>query len=175
METLVITPKTKVYELLEAYPQLEATLVKCAPQFKKLSNPILRKTIAKVTTLSQAASVGGLKVEELVNTLRAEVGQSSQNFGGDAEGLQKKYNTEQADWYDADKITKEIDVRDMLNAGEHPVHEVMASIKALGEGEILKTIAPFIPAPLLDKTISLDYKHWIDQKGTEEFWIYFRK
>jgi hypothetical protein len=49
MENLIISPKTKIYELLEAYPQLEETLIALAPPFKKLKNPVLRKTIAKIT------------------------------------------------------------------------------------------------------------------------------
>jgi len=70
MKTLIITPKTKIYDLLEAYPQLEDPLITAAPQFKKLKNPILRRTIARVTTLSQAATIGGIRVEDLVNALR---------------------------------------------------------------------------------------------------------
>lgn len=58
MEKLIITPKTKVFELLLAYPELEALLIEMAPVFKKLQNPVLRRTIARVTTLQQAAQVG---------------------------------------------------------------------------------------------------------------------
>lgn len=43
MEKLIITPKTKIYDLLESYPHLEAVLIATAPQFKKLKNPVLRK------------------------------------------------------------------------------------------------------------------------------------
>jgi len=35
MEKLIITPKTKIYDLLEAYPELEDTLISSAPEFKK--------------------------------------------------------------------------------------------------------------------------------------------
>ncbi|WP_297095775.1 DUF1858 domain-containing protein [uncultured Draconibacterium sp.] len=59
MEKLIITPKTKIFDLLEAYPQLEDVLIRAAPPFKKLRNPVLRKTITKITTLSQAATIGG--------------------------------------------------------------------------------------------------------------------
>lgn len=76
MDKLIITPKTKISDLLDAYPQLEDVLISLAPPFTKLRNPLLRKTIGRVTSLSQAAAVGGLKVEELVNVLRKETGQS---------------------------------------------------------------------------------------------------
>jgi len=48
---LIITPDVKVAELLREYPQLEDKLIEIAPVFVKLKNPILRKTISKVTTL----------------------------------------------------------------------------------------------------------------------------
>ena len=70
MKRIIITPKTKIYDLLEAYPELEEKLVEAAPQFRKLKNPMLRKTIARVTTLGQAAIIGGVKVEQLINKLR---------------------------------------------------------------------------------------------------------
>ena len=53
-----ITPQTKVGELLTAYPELEDLLIEIAPAFKKLRKPVLRRTVAKVTSLAQAARVG---------------------------------------------------------------------------------------------------------------------
>jgi len=63
----------------------------------------------------------------------------------------------------------------MLNRNEQPVHEVLSAIKRLNENEILEIIAPFIPAPLLDKTLSLNYKHWLDKKSDSEYRVYFSK
>jgi len=63
----------------------------------------------------------------------------------------------------------------MLNRGEQPVHEVLSAIKKLNENEILEIIAPFVPAPLLDKTLSLGYKHWLDKKSEQDYRVYFMK
>lgn len=54
---LIITPHTKVSELLDAYPELEPILLELSPAFEKLKNPLLRKTIARFTTLKHAASI----------------------------------------------------------------------------------------------------------------------
>ena len=70
MNTLIITPKTKVLELIETYPELEDVLIQYAPAFKNLKNPVLRRTVAKIATLQQAASIGGVKTEELINRLQ---------------------------------------------------------------------------------------------------------
>jgi uncharacterized protein (DUF2249 family) len=172
MEKLIITPKTRIYDLLEAYPQLEETLISAAPEFKKLKNPVLRKTITRITNLSQAATIGGLNVEDLVNRLREQIGQNNIEHLEDT-GI--KYNTESPDWFHEYKVITSIDIREMLNRGEQPVHEVLSAIKKLNEGEILEIIAPFIPAPLIDKSMSLNYKHWLNNKNAGEFKIYFTK
>jgi hypothetical protein len=66
-------------------------------------------------------------------------------------------------------------IREMLNSDEQPVHEVMAAKKRLDENGILEIIAPFIPALLLDKTLSLEYNHWIDKRSETEYRVYFKK
>ncbi len=170
MEKLIITPKTKIYDLLEAYPDLEETLIDAAPEFKKLQNPVLRKTITRITNIGQAAVIGGLNVEELVNRLRAKAGQSAIEQMEDAGN---KFVTEKPSWFFIDKIAGTIDIRDMLNRGEQPVHEVLSAVKKLNQGQILEIVAPFIPAPLLDKSLSLGYKHWLNKKSDTEYRVYF--
>ncbi len=172
MEKLIITPKTKIYDLLEAFPELEDTLIDSAPEFKKLKNPVLRKTITRITNIGQAATIGGLNVEELVNRLREKVGQNTLEKLDDSG---TKYVTECPGWFRKEAVSQTIDIREMLNKGEQPVHEVLAAIRKLNENEILEIIAPFIPAPLLDKTLSLEYKHWLDKKSNSEYLVYFSK
>ena len=172
MEPIIITPKTKIHDLLEAYPELEETLIQAAPQFKKLKNPLLRKTIARVTSLSQAAIIGGVKVEALINTLREAAGQHLQES---YEGGETSYNFETPEWFSVQLVRNTIDISDMLNAGEQPVHEVLSAIKKLDEGDILEINAPFIPAPLIDKASGLGYDYWISEGADDEFIVYFRK
>jgi len=172
MNKIIITPKTKISEILDYYPELEDVLIAQAPEFAKLRNPLLRKTIAKVTTLNQAAIVGGLKVEDLVNALRKETGQSELL---DFAPTLNVYNTKKPAWFNSRKVVETIDVRDMLHEGEQPVHIVLSAVKKLNKKEILKIIAPFLPAPLLDKAIGLGYKHWINEISVEEIFVYFKR
>lgn len=170
MEKLIITPKTKIYDLLEAYPELEEILTDAAPEFRKLKNPVLRNTIARITNIGQAAVIGGINVEDLVNRLRAKAGQSAID---QIDETGHKYITVCPAWFRKEAVVSTIDIRDMLNRGEQPVHEVLSSINKLKKGEILEVIAPFIPAPLIDKSLSLDYKHWLDKKSDSEFRVFF--
>lgn len=169
-EQLIITPKTKVLQLIETYPELEEVLIEYAPAFKKLKNPVLRKTVGRIATLQQAASIGNVNVEDLINRLRTEVGQDLLSIES-----QGSYDTSQPGWYNEDKVATEFDVREMLASGEHPVSQVIADLKDLKAGQVYKLSAPFLPAPLIDKATSLGFSHWVDKRSQEEFEIYFMK
>lgn len=166
----VITPKTRVLQLIEAYPQLEAVLVAMVPAFRKLQNPVLRRTVARVATLQQAAAVGNVAVEELVNRLRREVGQDL--YAG---GAGTAYNTERPAWFDPARVAGELDARPLLAAGEQPVNQAMADLAALAPGSIYKLSAPFLPAPLIDKGASLGLEHWLVKQAEESFEVFFYK
>ena len=167
-EQLIITPKTKVLQAIEAYPQLEELLISYVPAFVKLKNPVLRKTVARIATLQQAAAIGNVPVEELINKLRAEIGQDlfTQNEN-------QMYNTQQPEWYNESLIAGELDARPMLAAGEYPVNQVIADLKMLETGKIYKLTAPFLPAPLIDKASSLNFKHWVTKSDDGTHIIYF--
>ena len=167
---LIITPKTKVSQLIETYPQLEDVLIEYAPAFKKLKNPVLRKTIARITTLQQAAAIGNVKVEDMINRLRKEVGQDKVT-----DSTVSGYNYSKPEWFSEDNIVTEFSAVEMLARGEHPVNQVMADLNNMDEGKIYKLITPFLPAPLIDKASSLNCRHWIDKTSEDEFDIYFIK
>lgn len=168
MEKPVITPKMKIYDLLEAFPELEKTLVEAAPDFKKLRNPVLRNTVARMATISQAATIGGIPVDQLVNTLREKAGQNRLDLQGESTVA---YITEQPEWHNEARIAWSIDIQSMINAGEQPVHEVLSVLRKLEDGKILEVKAPFIPVPLLDKATSLGYRHWLKQAETVTVWF----
>jgi len=79
------------------------------------------------------------------------------------------------DWFNESKIDDSIDIRDVLHEGERPVHEVLSAIKELENDKILKVIAPFIPAPLIDKSLSLNIKHWLNMISEDKYEIFFKK
>ena len=166
---MIITPKTKVLQLIERYPQLEDVLIKYVPAFSKLKNPILRRTVAKIATLQQAASIGNVKSGDLINVLRKEIGQDLL-----AESDDKTYNTKEPGWFSETEIEKEFDTREMLAAGEQPVNQVISDLNHLTAGKIYKLTSPFMPAPLIDKASSLNIDHWVIQEG-DSVVVYFHK
>ncbi len=167
--SLTITPETKLHALLEAYPQLEEKLLAMSPHFAKLRNPVLRATIAKVATLRQVAAVGGLSLAELINNLRAAVGQMCGNFGGPAG------SNERPEWFAAERITLRLDARPLLAAGEHPLNQVLSEIQQLQPGEIYELTTPFLPAPLLDAVRKKGLEVWSLPEAADLYRNYFCK
>jgi len=68
-----LNAKTKIDELLKQYPFLEDFLITLSPKFKGLKNPIMRKTMGKVASLEMASTVSGLKIDNLLSSLTAEI------------------------------------------------------------------------------------------------------
>lgn len=143
--SLPICPDTKVGALLDAYPALEQVLISMAPAFEKLRNPMLRKTVAKVATLSQAARVGGLPVNELVRTLRKAAGQT-----GDATAAAPETDAPEPAWVAGGRVAHDVDGDRMLEAGVHPIGKIRACTAELKPGEVVRLTTSFRPEPLID-------------------------
>ena len=167
-----ITPETKIAALLDTYPQLEKLLIDMAPEFKKLRNPVLRRTIAKIASLRQVAEVGKVSLSELINKLRAEVGI---NEVVDFENEDTTNSSVKPAWFDESKIVKKLDARELIERGEHPVGQVLAEVKEIETGTIYELITPFLPAPLLDKVKAQGFNVWSNEKHPDIVKSYFYK
>lgn len=169
MPKVIISPKTKVGELLDAYPELEEVLMEMSPAFHKLKNPILRKTVAKVATLQQISVVGGLPVESIINRLRSETGQdqTTETFN-DGEQI-----SDYPQWVDESQVVSVYNAIPVINAGESPMTEILKRANELKQGEILEVQTPFIPAPIIDMLKSKKFLAASVRKG-EFFCTYIR-
>ncbi len=170
---LEIGPSTKVAALLDCYPELEETLIGIAPPFKKLKNPILRKSVAKVASLRQAAAAAGVPVADLVNTLRGAVGQSPialENSGGD-----DAYYLPQPDWFNQAKVTASIDEEKDGNEDAMAITGVLQRASELKENEILELITSFLPAPGIDVMRNKGYQTWSRKENSGLIRTYFTK
>lgn len=156
MTDALIHPGMKVAELLERWPELEPVLMAQAPAFEKLRNPVLRRTVARVATLEQAAGIAGLSPRALVVALRRAVGQSVDDLDGRGHpprGEQAGHDDEASEapaWFDPARTVRTIDADALLDAGEVPLHAAFAAARALRTGEVLEVVASFRPVPLVE-------------------------
>jgi len=166
-----ILPSTTVHELLTAYPELEDRLIGIAPPFKKLQNPLLRKSIAKVATIRNIASVGSIPLDELINKLREEVGQAKSNETYEDES----YFTSKPAWFSADKVAISIIEEEVGDQDKMTVVAVLREAKKLKEGEIIELITTFLPAPGIDSMRSKGYSVWTMKDEGNTIRTYFLK
>ena len=172
---LPITPSTKVAALLDRYPELEDVLIGVAPPFKKLKNPILRRGVAKVASLRQVAAVGRVPVDELVNRLRAAVGQEV--IAVDDAGGTASYFTRQPDWFDRTKVVAIIDERERgaSDPDRMAITKVLPAATRLQQTEILELTTTFLPAPGIDVMKGKGFLVWSVQEEPELIRTYFTK
>ncbi len=121
----VISPETKVGDLLNEIPEAEEALIAIAPKFKALKNPVLRRTVAKVATLEQAARVAGMQTGELVMALREALGVE---VGGDLNGAGTSEGGVEPEWLSSEPAAT-LDAESMLSAGETPIAKVSSLFK----------------------------------------------
>ncbi len=140
--------QTKVGALLEAYPELEKTLLELSPAFAKLRNPVLRRTVAKVATLRQAAGIAGISPAEMVSTLRRVAGLATVEIYTDKNTCEEDEET--PEWFDETKITIRFDATPVIDSGQSPMQEIIRLANHLKEGEIMELTAPFKPVPVID-------------------------
>ena len=97
-----------------------------------------------VASLAQAAAVGGMPVSELVNKLRAAVGQqavTSEDFDGTI-----SYFSSRPAWFGSAKIVVSID-ETLTDPDKMPIVSVLQRAATLQPGEMLELVTTFLPAP----------------------------
>jgi len=171
MEKIIITPDTKILEMITEFPQLEDKLIEIAPVFVKLRNPFLRMTVAKVTSIRQAAIVAGISLSDLIILLRKEVNQDFNESITD----EKKENSVAPEWINTFKKKTEYDAILDINSGIHPLGKVVSETAQLQSDEYYLLITNFIPKPLIDTLVNKGFEVYNSPLDESRFGTYIRK
>jgi len=146
-------------------------LIGIAPPFKKLKNPFLRKSVAKVATMKHISSVGGVPLNDLIRKLRKAVGQSESMDSYSDED----YFGEQPDWFSPDKISLSVDEGKLEDKDKMTLVAIVKGAKNVKRGEIIELVTTFLPAPGIDVLKSKGYSVWTRKEGNDLVKSYFLK
>ncbi len=124
---------------------------------------MLRKTVAKVTTLEAAAKVGGVSGRDLVTALRQAAGQPMEEFAEAGE------EAPEPEWVREGTVVETIDADAMLAAGEVPLGTVVAAAGRLSAGSLVKVTSGFRPQPLIEALRNAGRRVHCSQEGPERF------
>ncbi|WP_165045419.1 DUF1858 domain-containing protein [Dysgonomonas sp. ZJ709] len=152
---------TKVADLLFAYPQLEGKLLELSPRFGKLQNPILRRTVAKMTSLQQAAKIAEISPGLMIQSLREAAGLLEEY--DELEDNNNEYSTNPPLWFNKENIKIFFDACPIIDAGKSPMQTILKLASELNGEEILQIKAPFRPIPIIDILKSQGYEVWCYQ------------
>jgi hypothetical protein len=169
-KAFVISPDTKLFQLLKVYPQLEEKLMSLSPTFSKLKNPVLRKTIGKVATLKQIAEIGHIPISDLINVLRNDAGADLAYQSSDEP---QPINSGQ-DFVIANPVSS-LDARPLLDQGIHPVSQVLQEVENIKNDEVYELITPFTPLPLIEKIEAKGFITKTIEINSAEIRTYFRR
>lgn len=174
-----IYPMMKVAELLHAYPEVEGRLLELSPSLEKLKSPALLATVAKVTTLEQAAKESEYGLVEFIQELRMAVGLAGVEECPDPEAREADAEASQTGgrpaWADEALLSGQLDARPILARGEHPLEHVLAEVARFQKGQVYRLTTPFLPAPLVQKVQVEGFDSWSEEASPGQFESWFRK
>lgn len=171
MENL-ITPQTRLNQLFRAHPDLFETMIAQSPEFQRLRNPVLRRTLAPLTTIEQAARIARLDVAQLVLTLRQAARQADdivEQAGPSAPTTPLKHSAPA--WLNA-AVATTLDVRPLQASGGAPLQPIMAAARPVPVGQQWILRSEFEPLPLYAVLKKLGFEHWAT-KDEEQWTIHF--
>jgi hypothetical protein len=178
-----INPHTRVGAILDAHPELENALLEFSPHFKKLKNPILRRTVARVATLETAAATAGVNVADLVAHLRRAAGEDGVSVVGGTsvgDGTPVEDDTpdappasptaERPTWVDEADIAHTLDADAMLARNEHPLGIVQSTVPRLAAHQAVHVRSSFRPEPLIELMLSKGCRVHVEHDPSDDTW-----
>lgn len=151
--------EVKIADLLKTYPELEDFLVELNPRFQKLKNPILKRTLAKLATIKQAALLGNMEPVELLNALRQKKNQPL--IVEKNEDKSKKQN--KPSWLK--KPDKIFNANEILNENNNPLAVINRALKSMEQEEVLRIDSDFLPSPLIEHMKNSGFEIYYKEKG----------
>lgn len=183
---LPVRPDQKVTQVLKEYPQLVDTFVAQSDAFKRLQNPLMRKTFARLVTVAQAAEMANVPLARLLKALNAAAGHPLTDEEAEAAAggptahpagtatLPPGAGTPSLpDWLKTAPVVAELDARDMQRRGEDPFFTIMDVARSVGLGQAFRLRNTFRPSPLLGVLEKKGFAAWAEQRGPEDWLITF--
>ncbi len=188
-----VLPTDRVSDVLARDERLVEVFVGVSQHFTKLRNAGIRKVMARLATVQQAAQLAGVPLQVLLDALNSALGVASPAApAGDASVVQSASSGSASP--DAPDATAsagaaagdaepawihervvDLDVRPALAAGKEPFDTIMATVAKLKPDEVLCLRAPFEPVPLYAVLGKRGFEHHTRQDGPDDWSVWFRR
>ena len=185
---MVITRTDRVSTVIARDETLIDVFVSLSPAFERLRRPGMRKVMARLVTVEQAARVAGVDAEELVTRLNAHGAAASPPPVASADPSSCTISAESTARGTATSGTAAppdalaripaerivtLDVRDELRAGREPFSLIMAARRGVPDGGALCVRAIFEPVPLYAVMKRQGFDHWTERLDADDWRVWF--
>jgi TusA-related sulfurtransferase len=159
-----------VSDVLARDESLVEVFVRCAPHFAKLRNRAMRRVMARLVTVEQAARTANVPVERLVHDLNEALGLAPPPA---AAPCPAPAGEPEAARHPASARVVELDVRDDLRSGREPFSKIMAAVGDLDADEVLHLRAIFEPVPLFTVLGKRGFAHESQAHAPDDWSVWF--
>jgi len=169
---MVVNRNTRISTLIAENSEMIDAIASINKHFKKLKNPILRKVLAPRVTVADAAKVGGVSINTFLNKI-AEVGFEIEltNEENNQNNLVAENNNSSMS---KDNLVS-LDVRPIIEGGNDPFKEIMATVKTLTTEQTLEIVNSFEPIPLINKLKRQGFTTWTEKDNDGTIHSFFKK
>jgi hypothetical protein len=140
-----------------------------SPQLARLRHSPMRRVMASVTTVAQAARLCRMPADALVRDLNRAIGIDAGSETADPAPAEIIADTR----IPAFGSVMELDVREELSRGGEPFSRIMAAVAALGADEALHLRAPFEPVPLFGVMQKRGFEHRTERHADDDWSVWF--
>ncbi|MCC7195847.1 MAG: DUF2249 domain-containing protein [Gemmatimonadaceae bacterium] len=187
-----VLPTDRVSDVLARDERLVEVFVGVSQHFTKLRNAGIRKVMARLATVQQAAQLAGVPLQSLLDALNSALGVASPAAtaapSGDAPVVQSASSDSRSPgapdatasagaaepaWIHERVV--DLDVRPALAAGKEPFDTIMATVAKLKPDEVLRLRAPFEPAPLYAVLGKRGFEHHTRRDNPDDWSVWFRR
>lgn len=174
---MVISRTDRVSTVIARDESLIDVFISLSPAFERLRVAGMRKVMARLVTVEQAARMAGVDADELVARLNGHATTGAGMMSPTDEGIGVMTTDAEARpkalaGIPADRIV-EVDVRDELRAGREPFSHIMGALRTVPPGGAFSVRAIFEPVPLYAVMKKQGFAHWTETFAEDDWRVWF--
>lgn len=170
----MIRAEDRVAAVLAQDERLLDVFIAASPAFSKLRSSAMRKTMARLVTVEQAARIAGVEPGLLVDRLNEAMrgAAPSTDWSSTAATASLPPVPTALTALPAARIV-DLDVREDLRAGKEPFGRILEAVRALPTGSVLRVRAIFEPAPLYPVLAKHGLGHATERLADDDWRVWF--
>lgn len=169
----------RVAHVLARDERLLEVFTTASPHFTRLRDAGMRRVMARLVTVGQAARIAGVDADALVARLNdALAGHPAAPHPSHDDTRTEPMSATTPPMptalrdLDPGRLV-DLDVRDDLRAGREPFQRIIAARQALSAGQVLRLRAIFEPVPLYHVLGRQGLEHWTEQLAPDDWRVWF--